>query len=82
MFLRETSALVEAMRYFKLKESKIIVAEGDGKKINKQGLIYKLYRFTNGRLKEHPAPLSKDNKEILITVPRIFAIPKMIYERI
>lgn len=35
--LRETSALVEAMKYFKLKESKIITAEGDSKKISEQG---------------------------------------------
>lgn len=35
--LRETSALVEGMRYFKLKESKIIVAEGTRKKLNEQG---------------------------------------------
>lgn len=36
--MRETSGLVEAMKYFKLKESKIIVAEGENKKITKQGL--------------------------------------------
>lgn len=38
ILLRETSALVEAMRYFKLKESKIIIGEGESKKITEQGL--------------------------------------------
>jgi predicted AAA+ superfamily ATPase len=37
-FLRETSALIEAMKYFKLKESKIIIAEGKSEKITRQGL--------------------------------------------
>lgn len=35
--LRETAALVEGMKYFKLKEAKIIVAEGEYKKIQQQG---------------------------------------------
>jgi len=44
-FLRETSALLEAMKYFKLKSSKIIVAEGEGRKITKQGLGIEVMPF-------------------------------------
>ena len=44
-FLRETSALVEAMRYFKLKESKIIIAEGDSKKLTEQGFDIRIVPF-------------------------------------
>ena len=43
--LRETSALLEAMRYFKLKESKIIIAEGQSKKITKQGFDIHIIPF-------------------------------------
>lgn len=43
--LRETSALKEAMKYFKLKESKIIVAEGDNKKILEQGFVIHIIPF-------------------------------------
>lgn len=35
--LRETSALIEAMKYFGMKESTIIVAEGEGRQITEQG---------------------------------------------
>ena len=34
--LREISSLIEAMKYFNLKESKIIVAEGEGRQISEQ----------------------------------------------
>jgi predicted AAA+ superfamily ATPase len=40
-FFREVSALTEAMRYFNLKESKIIIAEGQAKKVTEQG--YTIY---------------------------------------
>lgn len=46
--LRETSALIEAMKYFKLKEAKLIVAEGDSKKIAREGFniwIMPFYRW-------------------------------------
>jgi len=43
--LRETSALLEAMRYFKLKESKIIIADGDSKKITEQGFDIRIIPF-------------------------------------
>lgn len=43
--LRETSALLEAMRYFKLKESKIIIAEGDGEKITAEGFDIQIIPF-------------------------------------
>jgi len=43
--LRETSALVEAMKYFKLKESKIIVAEGARKDIAGQGFVIHIVPF-------------------------------------
>ncbi|MBU2461298.1 ATP-binding protein [bacterium] len=43
--LRETSGLLEAMRYFKLKESKIIIAEGEGKKITAQGFDIQIIPF-------------------------------------
>ena len=43
--LRETSALVEAMKYFNLKESKIIVAEGNDKKITEQGFVIYIVPF-------------------------------------
>ncbi|MFH0763951.1 MAG: ATP-binding protein [Candidatus Omnitrophota bacterium] len=36
--LREVRGLVEGMKYFKLKSSKIIVAEGDKRQISEQGL--------------------------------------------
>lgn len=44
-FLRETSALVEAMKYFKLKESKIIIAEGDRRRITEQGFDIQIIPF-------------------------------------
>ncbi|MDI6794028.1 MAG: ATP-binding protein [bacterium] len=43
--LRETSGLLEAMRYFKLKESKIIIAEGEGKKITAEGFDIQIIPF-------------------------------------
>ncbi|MEW6095377.1 MAG: ATP-binding protein [bacterium] len=43
--LRETSALLEAMRYFKLKESKIIIAEGRSQKITEQGFNIQIIPF-------------------------------------
>jgi len=43
--MREISGLVEAMKYFKLKESKIIVAEGENKKINTQGFNINIEPF-------------------------------------
>lgn len=43
--LREISALMEAMKYFKLKESKIIVAEGEKKKISEKGFDIKIVPF-------------------------------------
>ncbi len=44
-FLREISALVEAMKYFKLKESKIIIAEGENKKIVEEGFNIEIIPF-------------------------------------
>ena len=43
--LRETSGLLEAMRYFKLKESKIIIAEGERQKITEQGFTIQVIPF-------------------------------------
>lgn len=43
--LRETSALVEAMKYFNLKESKIIIAEGESRKITEQGFDIQILPF-------------------------------------
>lgn len=43
--LRETSALYEAMRYFKLKESKIIIAEGDSDVIAEHGFDIHIIPF-------------------------------------
>lgn len=43
--LRETSGLLEAMEYFKLKESKIIVCEGESEKISKQGFNIRVIPF-------------------------------------
>lgn len=43
--LRETSGLLEAMRYFKLKGSKIIIAEGEGKKITAEGFDIQIIPF-------------------------------------
>lgn len=43
--LRETSALLEAMRYFELKVSKIIIAEGEGRKITEQGFDIQIIPF-------------------------------------
>lgn len=43
--LRETSALVEAMRYFKLRESKIIIAEGDSDNITEHGFDIQIIPF-------------------------------------
>ena len=42
---RETSALIEAMKYFGLKESKIIVAEGESEKITTQGYNIQIIPF-------------------------------------
>lgn len=42
---RETSALSEAMKYFKLKDSKIIVAEGNGRSITKDGFVIQVIPF-------------------------------------
>ncbi len=44
-FLRETSALVEAMRYFKLKGAKLIIAEGDGDKITEHRFDIEIIPF-------------------------------------
>ncbi|MCG2712075.1 MAG: ATP-binding protein [Candidatus Omnitrophica bacterium] len=43
--LREVSALVEAMKYFKLKESSIIIAEGRGEKIKEQDFTITIVPF-------------------------------------
>jgi len=43
--LREKSALIEAMQYFKLRKSKIIVAEGDGEEIKEQGFDIQVLPF-------------------------------------
>lgn len=46
--LRETAALIEGMKYFKLKEAKIIVAEGEFESIKQQGYditIVPFYRW-------------------------------------
>jgi predicted AAA+ superfamily ATPase len=43
--LRETSGLIEAMKYFRLKESMIITAEGESKNITKQGFNISVIPF-------------------------------------
>ena len=43
--LRETSALIEGMKYFKLKKSKIIVAEGERKQITEQNFDIEIIPF-------------------------------------
>lgn len=43
--IRETSALLEAMKYFKLKEAKIIVAEGEHKRIKTEGFNIQIIPF-------------------------------------
>ncbi|MCK4462971.1 MAG: ATP-binding protein, partial [Candidatus Omnitrophica bacterium] len=43
--LRETSALVEAMKYFKLEEAKVIIAEGETKKITEQNFTIHIQPF-------------------------------------
>ena len=43
--LRETSALIEAMKYFNLKESKIISLEGEAKKITDNGFNIEIIPF-------------------------------------
>lgn len=43
--LRETGALTEAMKYFKLREAKIIIAEGNSKKITCEGLNIQIIPF-------------------------------------
>lgn len=43
--IRETSALLEAMRYFNLKESKLIIAEGYAKEIVKDDFIIQIIPF-------------------------------------
>jgi len=43
--LRETSALLEAMKYFKLKKSIIITGDGESKKITKQGFNIQIIPF-------------------------------------
>jgi len=43
--LRETSALKEAMKYFKLKEAKLIVVEGEAKKITEEGFDIQIIPF-------------------------------------
>jgi len=55
VFIRESSALLEAMKYFKLKESKIIIAEGEGKKVTIQGFgiqIIPFYQWALGAVGE------------------------------
>ncbi|MBI4647588.1 MAG: hypothetical protein HY738_13620 [Bacteroidia bacterium] len=43
--LREVSALIEGMQYFKLNKSKIIVFEGDNKTITEQGFKIEIIPF-------------------------------------
>lgn len=43
--LRETSALIEGMKYFKLKESKIIIGEGEYREISEQGFHISIIPF-------------------------------------
>jgi predicted AAA+ superfamily ATPase len=50
--LRETSALIEAMKYFRLKESKIIVSEGESEKITMQGFNIFVIPFYQWALEE------------------------------
>lgn len=51
-FLRETAALVEGMKYFKLKEAKIIVAEGEFKRIKQQGYDITIVPFYQWALEQ------------------------------
>ncbi len=44
-FLREVSSLMEAMRYFGLKEAMIVVAEGDSKTIDEEGFMIDIVPF-------------------------------------
>lgn len=44
-YLRELSGVIEAMKYFKLKESKIIVCEGEKKEIIEQGFKVSIEPF-------------------------------------
>jgi hypothetical protein len=44
-FLREISALIEAMKYFKLKNSMIVVGEGENKMITEQGFNISIVPF-------------------------------------
>ena len=44
-FLREISALIEAMKYFKLKNSTIVVGEGENKMITEQGFNISIVPF-------------------------------------
>lgn len=48
--LRECSALIEGMKYFKLKESMIIVGEGDSKEITDNGFKITITPFYNWAL--------------------------------
>lgn len=43
--LRETSALIEGMKYFKLKESNIVIAEGSKRQISEQGFTISIVPF-------------------------------------
>lgn len=43
--LRETSSLIEAMKYFKLREAKIIVGEGEEQKITEKGFPIRIIPF-------------------------------------
>ncbi|NQU18683.1 ATP-binding protein [bacterium] len=43
--LRETESLIEGMKYFKLKEAKIIVAEGKKRQIMEQGRVISIVPF-------------------------------------
>ena len=43
--LRETAALIEGMKYFKLKESTIIIAEGNKRQISEQGFTISIVPF-------------------------------------
>jgi len=43
--LRETSALIEGMKYFKIKEAKIIIQEGEVKNIKESGFYISIIPF-------------------------------------
>ena len=43
--LRETAALIEGMKYFKLKESSLIIAEGNKRQISEQGFTISIVPF-------------------------------------